>query len=148
MEVSIGSSSRSERVELERRGLAQRAGAVLAADPRHHRGDRARVARVRMVLGAVRGGDRRRAAADRDRPEPAVGLGGQERRDRGRRRRDRREAALRAPGREQQPVALVRAPGRRRERALRVALGALELALERRRRGGGSGCWEGSVGHG
>jgi hypothetical protein len=30
-----------------------------------------------MVLGAMRGGDRRRPAPDRDRPKPAVGLGGQ-----------------------------------------------------------------------
>jgi hypothetical protein len=50
-----------------------------------------------MVLRAVRGGDRRRAAPDRDGPESAVGFGGQERRDRGRRGRDRRHAALRAP---------------------------------------------------
>jgi hypothetical protein len=77
-----------------------------------------------MVLRAVRGGDRRRTTADRDGPEPAVGLRGQERRDRGRRGRDRRHAALRAPAGEQEPVALVGAAGRRRERDLRVALGA------------------------
>ena len=82
-----------ERVKLKRRGLAQRAGAVLAADPRHDRGDGAGVARVRVILGAVRGGDRRRTTGDRDWPEPAVALRGQERRDRGRRRWDRDKAA-------------------------------------------------------
>ena len=63
-----------QRVELGRRGPAQRLGAVLAADPRHDRGHGPGVARVRLILGAVRGGDRRGPAADRDRPEPAVGL--------------------------------------------------------------------------
>jgi hypothetical protein len=53
--VSIGSSSSSARVELERRCLAHRAGAVLATDPGHHCGDRAGVAWVRVILGAVRG---------------------------------------------------------------------------------------------
>jgi hypothetical protein len=56
-----------QRVELERRGRAQHPGAVLAADPRQDRGDRPGIARIGMVLGAVRGGDRRRPARDRDR---------------------------------------------------------------------------------
>jgi hypothetical protein len=69
--------------EVERRGPTLGCGAVRAADPREDLLDRARIARVRMVLGAVRGGDRRRAAPDCDGPESAVGLRGQERRGAG-----------------------------------------------------------------
>jgi hypothetical protein len=60
-------------------------------------------------------GDRGGAASDRDWAELAVGLGGEERRDGGRLGGDRVQAALRAPGGEQPPVALVCLPGRRRE---------------------------------
>ena len=139
-----------ERVELERRGLAQRAGAVLAADPRHDRGDGAGVARVGVILGAVRGGDRRRAAPDRDRPEPAVGLGGQERRDASPACAGIATSAARgAPGREQRQSLLIRAAGRRRERARRrsarrARARARTLPPARRR----TGCWKGPVGHG
>jgi len=42
-----------ERLELERAGLAQRPHAALAADAGEDRGDRGRVARVGLVLGAV-----------------------------------------------------------------------------------------------
>jgi integrase len=64
-----------------RRGVARRSGV--------DRGDRTRIARVGVVLGAVRSGDRRGAARDGDRAKLAVGLGGQERRDGRRCRRDR-----------------------------------------------------------
>jgi hypothetical protein len=55
----------------------------------------------------------------------------------------RPQPARDAPVGEHAPVALVCAPGRRRERRRGVAGGALELPLERRRCGRGSGCWEG-----
>jgi hypothetical protein len=60
--VSIGREHELERLELERCGSAQLVGADLAAEPGHHRGDGAGVARVGVVLRAVRGRDRRRAA--------------------------------------------------------------------------------------
>ena len=106
MAVSIGSTQSRERLELERLGLAQRPDAALAADAGQDRGDRARVARVGLVLRAVRRGDRGSALADRDRAELPVGLGGQERRDRLRRRRHRPQPARDAPLGEDAPVAL------------------------------------------
>ena len=136
-----------ERLELERLGFAQRPYAALAADAGEDRGDRGRVARVGLVLRAVRGGDRGGALADRDRAELAVGLGGQERGDRLRRGRHRPQPARDAPLGEHAPVALVRAPGRRRERRCGVAGGALELALDRGAGAAGRGAGRGSVGH-
>ena len=106
------------------------------------------VARVGLVLGAVRGGDRGGAPTDRDRAEAAVGLGGQKRRDRRRLGGHRAQAALRAPVGERAPVALVRSAGRRRERRLGVALGARQLV------GGDGRCqrrddgWEVVLSHG
>ena len=136
-----------ERLELERLGFAQRPHAALAADAGEDRGDRGRVARVGLVLRAVRGGDRGGALGDRDRAELAVGLCGQERGDRLRRGGHRPQPARDAPVGEHAPVALVCAPGRRRERRCGVAGGALELPLDRGRWSGRAGRWEGSVGH-
>jgi hypothetical protein len=102
-----------ERVELERLGLAARLGAVLAADPGHDGGDGARVARVGVVVGAVRGPDRGGPARDRDRAELALGLGRHEQGDGGRPRGESRPGRARRTGGEQVPVALVGAAGRR-----------------------------------
>ena len=101
-----------------------------------------------MILRAMRDGDRRRATPDRHRPKAAVGLGGQERRDGGRRRRDRLRAALGAPAGEQPPVALICPQRGRRERRGRVVLCARKLCVERGRRRQWNACWEESVGHG
>ena len=131
-----------EGVELERLGLAWRSGRVPCwrRIPDKDGGNGAGVARVGVVLGAVRGGDRGGAAGDRDRPELAVGLGGQERAT-VRRRGHRLERVLGAPGGEGAPVVLVRAAGGRRERRGGVAGGPLELAPGRH---GLAGC----AGHG
>jgi hypothetical protein len=94
--VSIGSISRASS-RAQAAWLCVADGAVLAADARHDGGDGAGVTRVRVILRAVRGGDRGGAACNRHGPELAVGLGGVQRRDGRRLRRHRLEHARRTP---------------------------------------------------
>ena len=100
-------------------------GAERVADAGEDLRDRGGVARVGVILRAVGGGDRGGATGDRDRSELAVGLGGQERGDGRRRRRQRPLAVLGAPARECAPVVLIRASRGGCERGGGVALGAL-----------------------
>ena len=70
---------------------------MVTADSRQDGGRGARVARVEVILGALRGGESCGAAGDRDRAKLAVGLGGDKHRDGRRRRRHRRKRVRGAP---------------------------------------------------
>jgi len=135
-----------ERGEVKRCGPTLRCDAVPAADPREDLRDRRpsrhgfgwSCARCAAAIAAARrptvtGRNPRSASAARN---AATAAGA---------RRNGDEASLGAPAGEHEPVALVGAAGGRRERALRVALGACQLAVELRRGAGCSGDRKGSL---